>query len=147
MKKKLFIVLLALTLVTVFVGCGEDDAIIDDGAEDEVIEEESMAKYMDVTPEAAVDLIESTPDIIIIDVSPVYADGHLPNAVNYPLGDGSFDEAIPTLDMGKTYLIYCHGDKPAITAAKKLVDAGFMNVYRLDGNYAAWVDAGYDVEK
>lgn len=147
MKKKLLIILLALTLVTVFVGCGEDDALTDDGMEDEVIEEEPMAKYTDVTAEAAMDLIESTPEIMIIDVSPVYANGHLPDAVNYPIGDGSFDDAIPTLDMSKTYLIYCHGDEPAISAAEKLVDAGFMNVYRLEGNYAAWVDAGYDVEK
>ena len=55
MKKKLLIILLALTLVTVFVGCGEDDAITDDGMEDEVIEEEPMAKNTDVTAEAAMD--------------------------------------------------------------------------------------------
>jgi len=27
------------------------------------------------------------------------------------------------------------------------VDAGFKNVYRLEGNYAAWVEAGYEIEK
>jgi rhodanese-related sulfurtransferase len=26
------------------------------------------------------------------------------------------------------------------------VDAGFGKVYRLQGNFAAWVDAGYPVE-
>jgi 3-mercaptopyruvate sulfurtransferase SseA len=34
----------------------------------------------------------------------------------------------------------------AIAGAQKLVDSGFTNVYRLEGNYAAWVDAGYPVE-
>ena len=150
MKRKLLVVILTLTLVTVFVGCADDDEALDELTEDEVTEEmdeeEPMYEYMDIKPMDAMDLIDSTPDIMIIDVSPLYDDGHLPGAVNYPIGDGSFEAAVPTFDMSKTYLIYCHGDAPAIEAAEMLVDAGFMNVYRLEGNYAAWVDAGYDVE-
>ena len=46
-----------------------------------------------------------------------------------------------------TYLVYCHVDSVAIQGAQKLVDAGFMKVYRLAGNYKAWVDAGYPIEK
>ncbi len=105
------------------------------------------ASYVDVTPAEAKALIEKTPDIIIIDVSPAYAKGHLPKAVNYYLGDGSLDKAIPTLDKAKTYLVYCHVDRVSIQGAQKLVDAGFKKVYRLKGNYKAWVDAGYPIEK
>lgn len=103
--------------------------------------------YTDVAAAEAKALIDKTPDIIIIDVSPVYAKGHLPGAVNYPLGDGSFDRAIPTLDKARTYLVYCHVDSVAIRGAQKLVDAGFTKVYRLVGNYSGWVAAGYPVEK
>ncbi len=103
--------------------------------------------YVDVTAAEAKELIEKTPGIVIIDVSPAYAKGHLPGAVNYYLGDGSLDKAIPTLDKGKTYLVYCHVDRVAIQGAKKLVAAGFKKVYRLKGNYKAWVDAGYPIEK
>lgn len=71
----------------------------------------------------------------------------MPNAVNYYLGDGSLDRAIPNFDKEKTYLVYCHVDSVAIQGAQKLVDAGFKNVYRLKGNYKAWVDAGYPIEK
>jgi rhodanese-related sulfurtransferase len=70
-------------------------------------------------------LIEKTQGIVILDVSPVYANGHLPGAINYPVGDGSLDKALPTLDKGKTYLVYCHADALAIAGAQKLVDAGF----------------------
>ncbi|MBU7027620.1 MAG: rhodanese-like domain-containing protein, partial [Theionarchaea archaeon] len=42
---------------------------------------------------------------------------------------------------------YCHSTSVAIQGAQKLIDAGFTNVYRLEGNYSAWVDAGYEVEK
>ena len=103
--------------------------------------------YMDITAAEAKALIEETPDIVIIDVSPAYAKGHLPGAVNYYLGDGSLDNAIPGLDKEKTYLVYCHVDSVAIQGAQKLIDAGFMKVYRLEGNYQAWVDAGYPIEK
>ena len=107
----------------------------------------AAGSYIDVTPAEAKDLIDNNPDLIIIDVSPHYASGHLPGAVHYYLGDGSLDKAIPTLDRSKTYLVYCHVDSVAIQGAQKLVDAGFKNVYRLEGNYAAWVDAGYPIEK
>lgn len=103
--------------------------------------------YIDVTPAEAKALIEKTPDIVIIDVSPAYARGHLPKAVNYYLGDGSLDRAIPTLDKNRTYLVYCHVDRVAIQGAVKLVEAGFKKVYRLQGNYKAWVKAGYPIEK
>jgi rhodanese-related sulfurtransferase len=107
----------------------------------------TRSSYIDVTPAEAKDLIDNNPDLIIIDVSPAYADGHLPGAVNYYLGDGSLDKAIPTLDKNKMYLVYCHVDSVAIQGAQKLVDAGFKHVYRLEDNYSAWVDAGYPIEK
>jgi rhodanese-related sulfurtransferase len=146
MKKKLLIILLSLTLAMVFIGCSNDDAEAEDVVEDEVAEEEAVLEYTDVTPEEAMELIDSTPELIIIDVSPSYDDGHLPGAISHPIGDGTFDEALPYFEMSKTYLIYCHGDAPAISAAEKLVEAGFADVYRLEGNYSGWVDAGYDVE-
>ena len=103
--------------------------------------------YVDVTPQEALKLMLETPDLITIDVSPAYAMGHLPKAINYPVGDGSLDKVIPMLHVTKTYLVYCHADGPSISGAKKLVDAGFTKVYRLIGNYKAWTDAEYPVEK
>lgn len=90
--------------------------------------------------------MESTPDLVIIDVSPMYDKGHIPGAVNYYVGDGSLDNAIAMLDKTKTYLVYCHTDSASIMGATKLTDAGFEKVFRLKGNYSAWVDAGYPVE-
>ena len=102
--------------------------------------------YTDVTAAEAKELTDTNPDLIVIDVSPHYDDGHLPGAINYYLGDGSLDAAIPSLDKNKDYLVYCHVDSVSISGAQKLVDAGFETVYRLEGNYQAWVDAGYPVE-
>jgi len=119
------------------------------GIASEEAEEESAEEttgYIDVTPEEAKDLIENNPDLIIIDVSPNYASGHLSGALNYYLGDGSLDNAIPTLDKEAKYLVYCHIDSAAILRAQKLADSRFKNVYRLEGNYSSWIDAGYEVE-
>lgn len=132
--KNRYLVVLTLSVLILIAVCGISFAA------------EKMS-YVDVTPAEAKALIEQTPDIIIIDVSPAYAKGHLPNAVNYYIGNGSLDRAIPNLDKENTYLVYCHVDSVAIQGAQKLVDAGFKNVYRLKGNYKAWVDAGYPIEK
>ena len=134
MSRYLIVVgILLLVAVGVIAGCNN-------GADE-------PAGYIDVAPAEAQNLISDNPDIIIIDVSPAYDQGHLPGAVSYPLGDGSLEAAIPTLDEDATYLVYCHVDSVAISGAEALVDAGFENVYRLEGNYGAWVDAGYPIEQ
>jgi rhodanese-related sulfurtransferase len=104
-------------------------------------------EFIDVGPRKAKELIDQNPELVIIDVSPNYAEGHLPGAVNYYLGDGSLEEEIPMLDKEKTYLVYCHVESVSIQGAQLLVDAGFENVYRLDGDYSAWVEAGYEIDQ
>jgi rhodanese-related sulfurtransferase len=108
--------------------------------------EQNEIAYIDVSPEEAKNLIDTKPDLIVIDVSPHYAAGHLPGAVHYYLGDGSLDAAISSLDPNGQYLVYCHVDSVATAGAQRLIDAGFTTVYRLDGNYGAWRDAGYPIE-
>jgi rhodanese-related sulfurtransferase len=84
----------------------------------------------------------------IFDVSPHYSQGHLPGATNANASGGgtALADLIESLDKTKSYLVYCHGDAPSMAGAQLMEDAGFENVYRLEGNYGAWVDAGYDVE-
>ena len=129
-KSKLFGILMSLVLILGVTGYAA---------------EKPEQGYIDVSPEVANALIGSIPDLVIIDVSPLYAKGHIPGAVSHPIGDGSLDAAIPALDKTKTYLVYCHSDSASISGASKLVEAGFEKVFRLEGNFAAWVDAGYPV--
>jgi rhodanese-related sulfurtransferase len=102
--------------------------------------------YTDISVQAAKQLIDNTPELVIIDVSPKYDEGHLPNSVNYYVGDGSLDDALQVLNKNSIYLVYCHFDSASILGAEKMVKAGFKNVYRLEGNYAAWINAGYPIE-
>ena len=133
MKRAYIVIGLLITFSVFIVGCTEE-------------ENGETSGYIDVTAEEAKNLIDTKQDLIIIDVSPNYDNGHLPGAINYYLGDGSLDNAIPTLDKEKEYLVYCHVDSVSISGAQKLIDAGFQTVYRLKGNYQAWIDAGYPIE-
>lgn len=157
MKKNGFSLLIVLVVIVLVLGIGyvfvnKDKGLVGEKEEvalEEMVKEggdESVSGYIDLAPEEANELIEATPDLVVIDVSPHYDEGHLPGAVSYYLGDGSLDEAIPVLDKSKTYLVYCHVDSVSIAGAEKLVEAGFTKVYRLEGNYSAWVKAGLPVE-
>jgi rhodanese-related sulfurtransferase len=132
--KKVYEIIGLLLLTTIFLlGCSEQTTnTANDG-------------YTDLTAAEAKEKIDSNTDLVIIDVSPYYDDGHIPGAVSY-YGDNSLDDAILSLDKDKEYLVYCHADSPSIVAANKLVNAGFTMVYRLEGNYQAWVEAGYPIE-
>jgi rhodanese-related sulfurtransferase len=133
LKRAYIVIGLLITFSIFIVGCTEE-------------ENGETSGYIDVTAEEAKNLIDTKQDLIIIDVSPKYDNGHLPGAINYYVGDGSLDNAIPTLDKEKEYLVYCHVDSASISGAQKLIDAGFQTVYRLKGNYQAWIDAGYPIE-
>ena len=130
MRLRIMVGILLLALVMA-VGCTPQDQV---------------GSYTDISSAEAKQMIDENQDLIVIDVSPAYEAGHLPGAVNYYLGDGSLDAAIPMLDKNATYLVYCHSESASRQGAQKLVDAGFMNVYRLEGEYGAWVDAGYPIE-
>lgn len=133
MKKVYTIIGLLIITSLLVAGCNEQ-------------ENGEASSYIDITAEEAKNLIDTKPDLIIIDVSPNYDNGHIPGAINYYIGDGSLDNAIPSLDKDKEYLVYCHVDSASISGAQKLIDAGFTKVYRLEGNYQAWLDAGYPIE-
>ena len=71
--------------------------------DNQVNEVEEVLSYMDVSAIEAKSLIENNPEIIVIDVSPHYDEGHLPGAINY-YPSSVLLEAIPTLDKNAMYL-------------------------------------------
>jgi rhodanese-related sulfurtransferase len=146
MKKVILITILAFS-VTFFSGCNWLQMTEEPAMDNEVSEPAAEYEYTDISAEEAKDLIDNNPDLVVIDVSPNYDEGHIPSAVNYYLGDGSLEDAIPDLDAEEMYLVYCHFESASRQGAQALVDAGFENVYRLEGDYSAWVNAGYPVEQ
>lgn len=129
--------LLILSLFGFFVsaGCSSPSGQLSTGAVPQ-----ASGKYIDVTADKGVALIESEPDLVIFDLSVYYDDGHITGATSLPLE--TLDNVIPSLDKKKPYLIYSHDDSSSISGATMFVNAGFTRVYRLEGNYDAWVEAG-----
>lgn len=104
--------------------------------------------YADIKPKEAYKHWQNNEFDVIIDVVglDIHSLGHLPGAVNYVWADGTLNDKIPELDPTWTYLVYCHTDPPSTASAQALVNAEFEHVYRLEGNYVAWKDAGYPIE-
>jgi len=104
--------------------------------------------YRDIKPAEAYERWQNEEFDLIIDVVglDIYSLGHLPGAVNYIWADGTLRSKITELDPTWTYLVYCHTDPPSTDSAQALVDAGFEHIYRLEGNFAAWKNAGYPIE-
>jgi rhodanese-related sulfurtransferase len=141
MNKKIFFILVGIAIVVgIMTYILWPDKSLEENKEPEKFE------YVDLEAKDAYKLISEDKDVVIIDVSPRYDKGRIPNSINHYVGDGSLDEAIPELDKDRTYLVYCHVDSASIPGAQKLVDAGFEKVYRLKDNYPAWIDGGYPIE-
>ena len=111
------------------------------GAWDEV-------SFLDIPASEVKSKIDAGDFEAIFDVSPYFNDEHMPGATNANVSGGgtALSELIGGMDNTKSYLVYCHADGPAMTGAQLMEDAGFENVYRLEGNFGAWVDAGFEVE-
>lgn len=102
--------------------------------------------YKDVSASEAYNLMTTMSELIIVDVSPIYNKGHIKGAINAYVGDGTLDSKLQVWNQDGVYLVYCHSTKASKLGAEKFVEAGFKNVYRLDGNYKAWEKAGYPTE-
>ncbi|MGC9366567.1 MAG: rhodanese-like domain-containing protein [bacterium] len=103
--------------------------------------------YYDLSPQQILELLEYVPNLYIIDFSLKFSQGHLPGAVNYPLSDSNLKDSITPLNKSLHYLVYAHEDSVSIPAAQMLVELEFPHVYRLKGNYSAWLEEDMEIEK
>jgi hydroxyacylglutathione hydrolase len=88
-------------------------------------------------------------DLQIVDVRRPgeYVNGHVPNALNAPLA--SLDKSLGPLPLEKDKLtaVICAGGYRSSAAASLLQKQGFSNLLNVTGGTAAWVNAGYPVDK
>jgi thioredoxin len=84
--------------------------------------------------------IADLPAITIIDVrSPEeFEGGHIQNAKNFDWNGNDFDNKISAIDKSKPVLVYCLSGGRSSSAAKKMRDDGFKEVYELDGGMMQW---------
>ena len=91
----------------------------------------------------------SNQDTVIIEVlkPEKYKKEHIKGAINIPLKKIA-TEAKKRFNMDQEIVVYCSDYEctSSPTAAKKLNDAGFSNVYDYEGGKKEWKEAGYPME-
>ncbi|HEX6040526.1 MBL fold metallo-hydrolase [Longimicrobium sp.] len=119
-----------------FAASAIDGAVADAGRAGEV---------PDVQPDGLDDALASGAELVDVRNSSEFAAGHLPGAVNLPLG--RLAERVDELPRGRTLVIHCQSGARAGVAASLLAARGFDDVRHLAGDYAGWTAAGRPVEK
>jgi rhodanese-related sulfurtransferase len=71
-----------------------------------------------------------------------YDEGHLEGAQLIDFQSGNFENEISSLDKNATYAVYCRSGNRSGQAVKVMHDAGFHNVYNLNGGVIDWANAG-----
>ncbi len=84
-------------------------------------------------------LTENT-DVQLVDVRTPeeYNSGHIGNSLNLNIYDSNFEKEISKLDKDKPVFVYCRSGGRSSSAASKLVDMGFSEIYDLQGGITAW---------
>ena len=71
-----------------------------------------------------------------------FAEGYIKGARLINFQSGNFENEIAALDKNATYAVYCRSGNRSGQAVKVMHDAGFHNVYNLNGGVIDWANAG-----
>lgn len=93
-----------------------------------------------LSPRDVVSKIESTTDIIVVDVrTPAeYNDGHIEGAQLINWNDSQFENQINQLDKSKPIVVYCAVGGRSGKAYARLKTLGFKEVFDMKGGFDAW---------
>ncbi len=100
-----------------------------------------MAKFITITPQAALKLIEEMgSDITILDIRPKeeFQVEHIPGATNLDYDGHQFQEKVENMDKEKNYLIYCKSGVRGGYFLDKMRDSGFNRAYNILGGFVGW---------
>ena len=71
-----------------------------------------------------------------------FAEGYIEGARLIDFQSGNFEKEIATLDKNATYAVYCRSGNRSGQAVKVMKDAGFSNVFNMNGGVIEWANAG-----
>jgi phage shock protein E len=82
--------------------------------------------------------------VVILDVRTPgeFAEGYIEGARMIDFQGGSFETEIASLDKDVTYAVYCRSGNRSGKAVKIMQDAGFRNLYNLEGGVIDWANQG-----
>ena len=89
------------------------------------------------------------PGVIILDVRTPeeFFAGHIANAININVADGSFAAQVSKLDKNATVAVYCRSANRSAVATDEMAELGFVDMYDMQGGILDWEAAGGAVVK
>ena len=93
--------------------------------------------------------LAESPTVQLVDVRTPeeFSQGHLKGAVNYDINGADFDGQLAKLDKSKPVLVYCLSGGRSASAAEKMEEKGFREVYNMKGGIMKWNAANQPIEK
>lgn len=87
--------------------------------------------------------------VVILDVRTPgeFAEGYIEGAQMIDFQGGSFETEIASLDKDVTYAVYCRSGNRSGQAIKIMQDAGFGNLFNLEGGVIDWANQGMPLVK
>jgi len=82
--------------------------------------------------------------VVVLDVRTPeeFFEGYIEGARNIDFYHADFENEITSLEKEHTYAVYCRSGKRSGLAIKIMHDAGFQNLYNLDGGIIDWAMVG-----
>jgi len=107
---------------------------------------EQQEKYENIDSDELVEKMESEPGILLDVRSPDETrDGIIEGATTMDFYEDDFKNRIMELDRDQPVYIYCASGNRSGQTAKMLKDAGFEEVYNLEGGITEWEESGKPV--
>lgn len=104
----------------------------------------SQEVYMNITPETAKQIMDTSKDYVILDVrtQEEFDQAHIPGAILIPNDHISAEAERVLMDKNQLILVYCRSGRRSKLAAEELVKLGYTNIKEFGGI----IDWPYEVE-
>ncbi|MBT8254290.1 MAG: rhodanese-like domain-containing protein [Flavobacteriaceae bacterium] len=99
-----------------------------------------------VSPEEMQELTKME-DVQLVDIrTPIeFEEGYINGFQNIDYFSDTFDQDIQKLDKTKPVIVVCRSGKRSAKCSRKMVKAGFVKIYDLDGGLTKWKHEGFEV--
>ncbi|GAA3610425.1 rhodanese-like domain-containing protein [Flavivirga amylovorans] len=91
-------------------------------------------------------LIEKSLQIIDVRTPKEFKEGYIEGAQNIDFFSDDFDENIKKLDKTKPVILYCKSGRRSAKSSRKLFDAGFTEIYDIEGGILRWKKEGFHIK-
>ncbi|NNF81454.1 MAG: rhodanese-like domain-containing protein [Flavobacteriaceae bacterium] len=108
---------------------------------------ESPKEVEMISPQEMQDL-RNMDDVQLVDIRTPeeYKNGYIAGFQNIDYFSNSFEQDIQGLDKSKPVVVYCRSGRRTAKCTKKMIEAGFVKIYDLEGGITQWQHEGFEVK-